>query len=58
MAPKKGFPIEFNDGKLQSGILRVASRILDHNYEMGTVSLGLKFEIWKSVQHVYKFIFL
>ena len=25
---------------------------------MDTVSLGLKFEIWKSVQHVYKFTFL
>ena len=39
-------------------ILRVASRILDHNDEMDTVSLGLKFEIWKSVQNVYKFTFL
>lgn len=38
--------------------LRVASRILDHNDEMDTVSLGLKFEIWKSVQNVYKFTFL
>ena len=39
--PQKSFPIEFNDGRLQFGILRVASRILNHNYELDTVSLGL-----------------
>ena len=58
MASKKGFPIEFNDGQLRFAIHRVASRILDHNYEMDKVCLGLKFEIWKSVQHVYEFILL
>lgn len=59
MAPKKvsqfsSMMVNYNS----RFILRVASRILDHNDEMDTVSLGLKFEIWKSVQNVYKFTFL